>query len=71
MKQIEQIKYYIETPKRYLCMKGFVLKSNFENQTIRLFTSKQQAETYITTGNYTMNLKYEIRKVKVVLQVIE
>lgn len=71
MKCVEQIKYIVETSKRVLCMKGFVLKSNFDNHTIRLFSSKKLANDYMQNGTYSNNLKYNIKKVIIKLVVME
>ncbi len=65
------IKYIAVTKHRVLCAGGWKLKSNVENCQIKLFKAPCMIEQYFqNTANY-IRPKYEIKKVRVRIEVLD
>lgn len=68
---IEQDKYIAVTKQRILCLKGWILKSRLNANQVKLFASPSQVKQFLETQRSYVSIKYEIKKVKVRIEVIE
>lgn len=62
---IEQTKYIVVTKHRILTHGGFILKSKFNNHTIKLFDNTEAARIFIENHRHFSKVKYDIKKIKV------
>lgn len=68
---IKQSKYIIQVKDKTLSLKGFVNNFNLEKNQVRLFATPSHARTYMEESSNYYSKKYNIKKVKVTIEVLE
>ena len=62
---LQQTKYIVVTKHRILTHGGFILKSKFNNHTIKLFDNTEAARLFIENHRHFSKVKYDVKKIKV------